>query len=57
MTIYQDQGYESREDYLRMLAEDYSLTYDSVVAIADTLGEDEDFDGLLCALEDASENL
>jgi hypothetical protein len=46
-TIYERQGYLSREDYLQHLAEDYNADIDTVLAIADFLGEEEDFDGLI----------
>jgi len=46
-TIYERQGYLSREDYLQHLAEDYNADIDTVLAIADFLGEEEDLDGLI----------
>jgi len=52
MNIYQENGYESRKHYLQCLAEDYDLDYKDVVMLATTLGEYEDFDGLITALED-----
>lgn len=53
MSIYQDNGYDNREDYLSSLAEDYGLSLENVVRpIADLLGPDEDFDGLVAMLED-----
>lgn len=55
MTVYQEQGYESRQHYLESCAEDYDLPLDTVVALANLLGENEDFDGLLTALETASD--
>lgn len=48
--VYQEQGYESRHDYLSALAEEYPR--DSVFALASILGPSEDFDGLVTALED-----
>lgn len=50
--IYQMNGYEDREDYLSCLAEDYGVDLDTVKALADLLGPDEDFDGLISTLED-----
>jgi len=51
-TIYERQGYESREDYLKNLAEDYEADLDTVIAIAEILGEGEDFDGLVTTIAD-----
>jgi len=50
--IYQMNGYKDRNDYLRQLAEDYGVDLDTVYALADLLGPDEDFDGLVTQLED-----
>ena len=47
--VYQENGYESRQDYLDLLAEDYG---DSVYAAAELPGPNEDFDGLVTTLED-----
>lgn len=47
--IYQEYGYASREDYLSSLAEDYGVELDTVKALADLLGPNEDFDGLASA--------
>ena len=51
--IYQENGYADRDDYLTCLAEDYGVPIESVYSLAEMLGETEDFDGLVCALEDA----
>ena len=50
--IYQEHGYYNRTDYLRCMAEDYCVPFDTVRMLADGLGENEDFDGLVTALED-----
>ena len=50
--IYIENGYENREDYLQCLAEEYDADIETVKALADVLGESEDFDGLVTALED-----
>lgn len=52
MTVYEENGYTSRKDYLECLAEDYGMEYKGVVMLANTLGAEEDFDGLVTALED-----
>ena len=50
--IYIDNGFESREDYFEYLAEEYGAPIEVVYAIADVYGANEDFDGLVTALED-----
>lgn len=52
MSIYKDKGYINREDYLETMADDYGVDNEVIYCLADLLGEDEDFDGLVCALED-----
>ena len=51
-TIYQENGYADRDDYLNCLSEDYGVPIESVYSLAEMLGENEDFDGLVSALED-----
>ena len=51
--IYQQNEYTDRDDYLTCLSEDYGVSIDDVHSLAEMLGENEDFDGLICALEDA----
>lgn len=53
--IYQQNGYDCRETYLEALAEDNDVPLDVVQALAETLGESEDFDGLVMAVQDAAE--
>lgn len=55
MSIYTEHGYKDRADYLGYLAEDYGVDLNTVHVLAATLGEVEDFDGLIVALEDAAE--
>lgn len=52
MSVYTENGYTDREEYLSSLAEDYGLSLNIVQSIADIFGENEDFDGLVTALED-----
>ena len=52
MDVYQENGYENREDYLRCLADDYGVSYNDVLAAANILGGDEDFDGLVSFFEE-----
>jgi hypothetical protein len=57
MSIYTDEGYANRRAYLDSLADDYGLDRSTVYALAGILGPNEDFDGLICALEDAADEL
>lgn len=50
--IYQEQGYKSRKDYLESLADNYGVPLHIVYASAGMLGSNEDFDGLINAIED-----
>jgi len=54
-SIYLENGYKNRDDYLQSLAEDYGLPLEFVHNLADLLGESEEFDGLISALEDAED--
>lgn len=51
-TIYKQNGYKDREDYLRSIADDYGTDMTIVSSMAEILGDDEDFDGLISNLED-----
>lgn len=51
-TTYQENGYQKRKDYLQCLSEDYGVPYETVLSLAEMLGQNEDFDGLVQALED-----
>lgn len=51
--IYQQNGYADRDDYLNCLSEDYGVSIEDVCSLAEILGENEDFDGLVSTLEDA----
>lgn len=50
--VYVKYGYKDREDYLKSLAEQYSVDHDTVLELANALGPNEDFDGLVNELED-----
>ena len=52
MSIYKDNGYESRKDYLNNLADEFGIDKQTVYTAASILGESEDFDGLISTLED-----
>lgn len=47
----------TRKEYLIGVAEDYGMNRNDVFAIADLLGESEDYDGLLSMLADYSDSL
>jgi len=49
---YRELGYASREDYLECLAEEYGVDPEIVETLADLLGPNEDFDGLVTMLQD-----
>lgn len=49
---YLEYGAETRAEYLAMLADDYDVPLSTVRSLASVLGPNEDFDGLVCALED-----
>jgi len=55
MSVYVINGYEDRKDYLECLAEDKGASLDTVLISADLLGPNEDFDGLVTAIEDFGE--
>lgn len=52
LNVYQEHGYYNREDYLRCMSEDWNIPFTTVKMLADMLGPNEDFDGLVTALED-----
>jgi hypothetical protein len=52
MSIYQENGFENRKDYLLSLSEEYGISLEEVLVCAETLGPNEDFDGLISILED-----
>lgn len=53
MTVYTDNGYADREEYLDMLREEYGPLVDILITV---LPASEDFDGLVTELEDAFES-
>lgn len=50
MSIYTDNGYANRQEYLDELREEYGELVDILITV---LPASEDFDGLVTALEDA----
>jgi len=55
MSVYTENGYENRNDYLNSLAEEYGVPTDIVYAAAGLLGPSEDFDGLVTTIQDYQE--
>lgn len=51
-SIYTNKGYRDRDEYLESLANEYGVSELTVYSLADMLGQSEDFDGLISALED-----
>lgn len=52
---YTELGYKNRREYLQSLSEEYGVHIGAVLALADILGAEEDFDGLISELEDYAE--
>ena len=50
--VYTDNGYKNRSEYLEELSDMTGVDLDTVCVLADVLGENEDFDGLVTSLED-----
>lgn len=57
MSIYTENGYHNRMDYLESLADDFGIDLDSVLCMAQMLGKNEDFDGLVSMVDDYSNRL
>lgn len=49
---YKDKGFNSRDEYLDSLVDNYSIEETPIYALADILGPEEDFDGLVTSIED-----
>ena len=49
---YKEHGYKNRMDYFKALAEEHDVDLELVTTLADALGREEDFDGLVVMLED-----
>ena len=45
--------WDSREDYIRDIAEEWGVDYQTALMLADLLGDEELFDGFVTGLEDA----
>jgi hypothetical protein len=51
-SVYVENGYKNRDDYLTQLSEEYEIDLDIVYELAEANGPNEDFDGLITSLED-----
>lgn len=50
-------GYPNRREYVRSLAEEYGVPLGHVVALAQMLGPNEDFDALVSSVQDLADEL
>lgn len=50
--VYQENGFKSREDYLMSLAKKYNTDIRLLHTLADIMGPEQDFDGLVTMLND-----
>jgi cyclopropane fatty-acyl-phospholipid synthase-like methyltransferase len=50
--VYQENGFNNRREYLEDLADNMGMDSSVVFMLADLLGPNEDFDGLVTSLED-----
>lgn len=50
--LLQEEGYDDIQQYLEFLSDAFGIRFGEVEILAETLGEDELFDGLITALED-----
>lgn len=55
LTRYEEEGNFDRFGYIKDLAENHGADLPAVIEIADLLGPEEDFDGLVTTIEDAAE--
>ena len=53
MEALKENGYNSLEEYLQDLSDEYNVPYSVVVSLYNCLGESELFDGLVSAVQDA----
>ncbi len=56
-SFYVEHGYKNRAEYLDSLAQEYEVDPYVVYSLASVLGQSEDFDGLVIALDDAGGDL
>jgi|TARA_R110002096_G_scaffold99886_1_gene221342 hypothetical protein len=51
-TVYEDNGYKNRTEYIKGLADEYAVPLNIVLMYAQMFGPSEDFDGLVSTLQD-----
>lgn len=51
MNPYKDNGYKSRTEYLKSLAEEFNISLPEVKMISKLIGKEEDFDGLVSEIQ------
>lgn len=51
--IYKKKGFENRQDYINYLSDTYNIPVEFIITLSETLGQSEDFDGLIAACMDA----
>lgn len=52
LDVYEQNGYVDRADYLRAQSENYGVSLETVKMLAELLGPNEDFDGLVSQLDE-----
>ena len=52
MTVYKKNDFKDRAHYLACLADDNGVEVETVLELADLLGQEEDFDGLVAIVQD-----
>lgn len=52
MSEYQELGFNNRREYLQSLSDEYGIELSEIIAVAQLLGKNEDFDGLVIFCED-----
>ena len=53
MEVLRENGYDGLKEYLHDLSDEYDVPYSVVVSLYQLLGEQELFDGLISAVQDA----
>jgi hypothetical protein len=51
VNLYKDNGYKSRTEYLKSLAEEFNISVSEVKMISELIGKEEDFDGLVSEIQ------
>ena len=55
LSEYNIQGFDNRKQYLSYISEEYGMDLELVLSLAQLLGEEEDFDGLIHSIEEYDE--